>query len=666
MNTKYKHLFSPLKIRNKTLKNRIEVAPISVFDLATTPERHPVERDMAFFRMRAMGGAAVITLGDCIVHPSGVDSGHLPSPKILACNEDNLPFLTRIADEIHRYGALANIEINHAGMLSASENFDGWGPDFIDFTESKTVAPLTEQSSEDEPVYRKGKVLFMTEEMIETIVDAFGTSALQAKVCGFDMAMIHAAHGWLIHQFMSPLTNHRTDRFGGSLENRARFLLMIIDRIRHYYGEDFLIEVRMSGTEYVEGGYTLEDAVEFSKMMDEKVDIIHVSAGNFYYPETEYQMVPSVFTKQGHNVYLAEEIKKHVKTNVLTLGALMEPSEMDEIIASGKADMVAACRSQNADPMFADKVRRGQEDDVRPCTRCSDCIANYQTRITTCAVNPTLHRPFDIVYPSLPTTPKKVLVAGGGPGGMEAAIVAKERGHEVILCEKSGKLGGLINYAREIPFKKDLVRYLDYLIAKVNRIGVDIRLNTEVTPELLTEIAPYACIAAVGSDAVIPAIKGVENAHPIMDMYTGKINVGQNVVIVGGGLAGSEAAVELVMNGKNVTLVEMTSEIAKDANSLHKPALLAEIAKYPASLTVMKNTTCNEITGNGIKCSNTSGEELVITADTVIVAVGMVPREGVVEGLREVSDEFAAIGDCKQARKIGEAVIEAYDAAMAI
>ena len=236
MDRTYQHIFTPLTIRGITLKNRIEIAPISVFDLDTTPERHPSERDMQFFRMRAMGGAAVVTLGDCIVDPSGEDSGKLASPKILAGHEDNLPFLTRIADEIHRYGAVASIELNHAGMLRASAGVQAWGPDYINFDETKTIAPLSDQSASDEPVYRKGEVLFMTEEMIETVVDAFGRAAEQAKTCGFEMAMIHAGHGWLIHQFLSPLTNHRTDRFGGSLENRARLLLMIIDRIRQYCG----------------------------------------------------------------------------------------------------------------------------------------------------------------------------------------------------------------------------------------------------------------------------------------------------------------------------------------------------------------------------------------------------------------------------------------------
>jgi len=667
MKNKYQHIFQPLTIRGITLKNRIELAPISVFDLDTTPERHPSQWDMQFFRMRAMGGAAIVTLGDCIVHPTGEDSGPLASPKILAGNEDNLPFLTKIADEIHRYGALASIELNHAGMLRASAGVQAWGPDSINFDETKVIAPLADQDAAGEPTYRKGEVLSMTEDMIETVVDAFGAAALQAKTCGYEIAMIHAGHGWLIHQFLSPLTNHRTDRFGGSLENRARLLLMIIDRIRQYCGEDFLIEVRFSGTEYVDKGFTLEDGVEFAKLMDGKADLLHVSACNFFYPETECLMVPGVFNEEGHNLYLAEEIRKHVKhSHVVSVGAHRDPKKIDEILASGKVDMIAVCRAANADPMFVKKLAENQEEEIRPCLRCNTCIANYETRVCKCAINPTLDRPEDVLYPQLPARPQKVLIAGGGPAGLEAAIVAKGRGHEVILCEKTGTLGGLLRYSRKVSFKRETRQYLDYMIEKARRMGVEIRLNTEVTPALVESIDPDFCIAAVGSKALVPAIRGIEKAHPIMDLYDGLVEVGQTAVLVGGGLAGTEAAVELAMEGKQVTLVEMGTDVARDANSLHRPALMSELQRYAGAITILRQTTCTEITDNGVLCTGPKGETVTIQADTVLLCAGMLPCREEALALEAVSRQFRMVGDCKQPRQILQAVREGYDAAMTI
>ena len=288
--------------------------------------------------------------------------------------------------------------------------------------------------------------------------------------------MVHAGHGWLIQQFLSPLTNHRTDRFGGSLENRARLLLLVLDRIRHYCGEDFVIEVRMSGTEYVEGGYTLEDGIAFARLMDGKADIIQVSAGNFLHPETECLMIPTSFEPNGFHVHLAQAVKEQVQTRVSALGALVDPAMMEDIIAGGKADLVAMCRTLNADPHFPNKVLRGREGDVRPCIRCTNCLAAYQDRFVRCTVNPTFHRPLDVLFPAGPAAqPKKVLVAGGGVAGMQAAITAAERGHQVQLYEQADRLGGLIRYVEGVPFKNDAQRYLAYMMDQVN--GADIQVH---------------------------------------------------------------------------------------------------------------------------------------------------------------------------------------------
>ena len=403
-------------------------------------------------------------------------------------------------------------------MLSTSEEFSGFGPDDIDFSVVQAPVPLADQGKEGMDFSRKGKVRAMDEEMIETIVDAYGQSALRAKECGFDMVQVHAGHGWLIHQFLSPLTNHRTDRFGGSTENRGRFLKMVIERIRQYCGEDLLIEMRMSGSDNTEGGYDVHEAVEFAKMVEDDVDIIHVSTGNFYYPDTDVDMIPTVFTEWGHNIYLAKEMKKHItKAKIATVGAIMEPSFMEKTLAEGSADLVVVGRALVADPELPNKARRGQEQEIRPCLRCCFCLSDYQSRWLHCTVNPTIYRPYETLYMNPPASKKKVLIAGGGVAGMQAAVTAAERGHEVILCEKTDRLGGLIRYARSVDFKYDTRRYLDHMIAKVYRRGVDVRLLCEVTPELIEEIKPDHVIAAVGSTHIVPNIPGCERAIPIME-----------------------------------------------------------------------------------------------------------------------------------------------------
>lgn len=668
MNEKYKALFQPMHIKGVTFKNRIEASPISTFELATTPEKALTHDAYGFYRLRASGGAAIVTIGDGIVHPTGVDTGYLPSPKVMACMDDSISFFCHVVDEIHRYNSVACLQLNHAGMLSTSDEFSGWGPDYINFEESDYTAPLSEQEGKGEGSSRKGIVQYMTEEMIEEIVEAFGDSARRAKFCGFDMVQLHAAHGWLIHQFISPLTNHRTDRFGGSLENRMRFLLMIVERIRKYCGEDFLIEARLSGTDYVEdGGYTVEDAVEFCKMLDGKVDLLHISAGNFVYPETEALLCPTIFKANGYNVYLAEAIKKAVKVSkVSTIGGINDPAMMEEIIASGKADMVALGRALIADPQLPNKARRGQEEEIRPCIRCTFCLADYQRRAQRCSVNPTFHRPYEALLPVKSAKPQKVLIAGGGPAGLEAAITAKERGHEVILCEKRAELGGLIRYSRSVSFKYETEKFMNFLIRKAERLGVEIRLNTEVTPELVAEINPDYLIAAVGSEAIVPPVEGVEKAHMLMDIYDNNIKLEDTVAVIGGGIAGSEFAVEQAMAGKRVVLIEMGSDLAKDANNVHKSALMDEFAARKDKITIMKKTRCMKIGDGQVICIDADGKQLEIKAGSVVIAAGMRARKDVVESLRFTCDEFEWVGDCKQPRQIRQAVLEGYDAAMNI
>ena len=563
MTSQYPHLFSPLRIGNITLKNRIEAAP-----MGTDPNKtgYLSQENLAAYERRAIGGAAVVTRGETLVHAhTGSAHGNL-------CNLDNEDFMCshlQLTDRIHQHNALANIEILHAGARAHPQFTNGviYGPSAQPGVYGVDVTPMDED--------------FMNE-----IADAFAHGAFVAKYGGFDMVMVHGGHGWLLSQFLSPLYNTRTDQYGGSIENRARFPLMVIDRIRKAVGPDFPIEFRMSGDEFMPGGYGLDEAVEFARMLDGKVDLIHVSATSFRDVNSGCRMFPSAFLEHGCNVYLAEAVKKAVKTPVATVGALADPAYMEDIIASGKADIVVVGRQIQADPDFPNKVKAGRFNEVRPCVRCNHCLSldfvpyvDMCSGISECTVNPEIGRELQASMYEPKPLPKKVLVIGGGPGGMEAALKAEAQGHEVILVEKNSRLGGMLHVAtREIPFKQDLKRYMEYLIRMVEQKSILVMLNTEATPELIEKIAPDTVICAVGAEPVIPNIPGLDRKEVIKvtDLDRPDLSFGDKIVVIGGGLLGCEEALSLAMEGKDATVLEMMDDVAKDSDILHKKAMMLE------------------------------------------------------------------------------------------
>ncbi|MBQ3282530.1 MAG: FAD-binding protein, partial [Atopobiaceae bacterium] len=452
MGRQYPHLFSPLRVGSLTLRNRIMASPISLFDLAPTSEHRHSPEDVLFYRLRAAGGASVVTVGDSIVHPSGNTEGK-NDDKVNIYLRKSVPYLRDVTDAIHRHGAWANIELNHDGLRAAFPGHDAWGV-------SAYVRPDN-----------GGRVLEMDEDMIEQVVEGFGTSAANARDAGFDMVMVHAGHGWLLGQFLSPYWNHRRDRFGGSLENRARLALMVVESIRRHCGLGFPIEVRMSGDEGMpEGltGITIDEGIEFARMLDGLVDLIHVSAGNNNFDSSEMVTHPSMFVPHGVNTRYARAIKPHVKTPVATVGALSDPQMMEELVASGAADLVAVGRALIADPELPDKARVGRDEDIRPCLRCWRCLGDAcVTGALRCSVNPEIGHLDGHFRPEPAPVPRHVLVAGGGPAGMQAALTAASRGHRVTLCEREGELGGTIRYCEGIDFKADLWAYREYLVRQV-------------------------------------------------------------------------------------------------------------------------------------------------------------------------------------------------------
>ena len=644
----YTNLCAPLHIGKHVLRNRMCSAPMGFPDL--TEDGCLTEGAIAFYELRAKGGAAVVTISEaCVDYENGKSHGRL----INLCNPGVLAGLTNAARAIKRHGALASIELNHAGMLS----------DF-DVIVSERKAGENCRYGPIDTVLPDGTVIkAMDKARIGEAVDKFAKGAALVKRAGFDMLMLHAGHGWLIHQFLSKATNRRDDEYGGSLENRARLALEIIDAVRFAVGRDFPIEVRFSAMELAEGGVTLADAIEFAKLIEDKVDILHVSAGG----EPDFGIThPPMFAEAGCNVKYAAEIKKHVHIPVATVGALNEPAHMEEIIASGKADIVCMARALLADHEMPRKVEENRSDEILRCLRCFMCHAERmltQTRV--CAINPVIGREYETRFVPPAESSKNVLVAGGGPGGMQSALTAAKRGHRVILCEKTDRLGGMLRCEESVPFKNAFAKYTETMSRRLELAGVEIRLNTEVTPEYVAEFAPDVLIVAIGAGAIVPAIEGIERENVVFaaDYMNAAGNVGNRVAVLGGGLAGSEFALHYAQNGHSVTLIEMEETIAVEGNPRHRPLLLQRLESIVDIRTGLRGQT---ITEYGIICTDRDGNDIFIEADTVVVAVGVKPDYGKTDALRGTAPRVHVIGDCLKPGLIRDAVFRGYHAALDI
>lgn len=631
-----------------TFRNRMFSAPMGGTDITNDGCIGP--KSTAFYELRGKGGAGAVTVSECMVHPKtdGSHAYHLDTTIL-----NSLASATYTADAIRRHGAVASLELSHSGMYAGTYMTD------------KSKQKSMHQWGADDTVRADGvKVKALTEDMIKEIVEAYGQTAALAKRAGFEMLMIHGGHGWLINQFLSPYFNHRHDAYGGSLENRCRLAIEVLKSVREAVGEGFPIEFRMSGSELFEGGYDLSEGVKIAQMIEPYVDILHVSAGTYQrgFGDTH----PSMFKEHGCNVYLAAEIKKHVSVPVATIGGLNDPEQMEEIIASGKADIVYMARALLADPFLPRKVMENKEDQIVKCLRCFTCMAERaMTSTRRCTVNPLIGREMEGCEIHLAPEKKKVLVAGGGPGGLYAAYTAARRGHQVILCEKESKIGGILKSEQAIPFKHEMYELANTYKKLAENAGVEIRVNTEVTPEYAEKENPDALIIAVGSSPLVPPIKGLdgENVVLVNNYYLEKEKVGDKVVVFGGGLAGCECAIHLGMEGKEVHIIEMRDELAPDANIRHRPLLLKEIDKYA---TVHAGCKGLEVSKEGILCEDKEGHQMLVEGDRIICALGQRSRRDVVDALRDGAPYVAVIGDASKVSTITNAVYEGYHAALDI
>ncbi|MCG6929237.1 MAG: FAD-dependent oxidoreductase [Desulfofustis sp.] len=642
----YPNLFSPITIGNVTLKNRISASPTS--NPALNMNTYMTKDVASFYEMRAIGGAAVVTIGESIVHTrTGCNSNY----RLLLDDPNVIPSLSDFSRTIKQHDCIPSIELAHAGKFANVPN---------------SLRPAGSGQIPYGPVHEitpDGYEIFeMNEDLIAEVAEAYGKAAGVVKFCGFEMLLVHAGHGWLLGQFMSPLYNRRSDRFGGSLENRMRFPLMVLDSIRARVGPGFPVEFRFSGEEFVAGGITIDEGVEIARMVEDKVDLLHVSAGLHEQPGANVITHTSTFVPQGRNVYLAETVKKAVKKPVACIGGLIDPAMMEEIIASGRADVVAMARSLIADPFLPRKAQEGRAEEIVKCIRCYVCMDTLRgTRNMRCALNPLIGREFEHKFLPSPGPAKKVLVAGGGPAGMEAALTAAKRGHEVILCEASDQLGGQTVSEQHIPFKKDLYDFGQQRARQLEEAGVEVRLNTPATRGLAERLKPGVIIAALGAESIIPDIPGIdgENVLFLKDLRTGHSGFGDSVVILGGGLVGCELAIHLNRQGKKVTVIEMTDDWARDAPKLHKDAMDVELRK---GVTIRLNTRGLAITDRGLVCEGGDKQPELVEADTVFCAVGMRSRSS--EHLRDLAPIFKIVGDGRVPRQMFEATSGGYWAAV--
>ena len=650
---KYPNLFSPIKIGNVTFRNRIFSSPASHHSLS--PPTYLTKECRSYFELRAKGGAAAVCLGDSIVD---TETGHTHPHKILMDDPAVVPSLSALARDIRRHGAIPSLELNHGGKFANVPNIIS----SKGMSDRPTYGPVHEINADGR------EILEMPESLIIKLAEAYGAAADRAKKSGYEMITVHGGHGWLIGQFLSPGTNRRTDQYGGSRENRLRFPLMALDRIRAAVGPGFPIEFRLSGAEFTAKGYDIKEGIEIVKLLAPKIDILHVSAGVHDDPDTFVITHPSMFREQGSNVWLAAEIKKHVDVTIATIGGISDPAFMEEIIASGKADIVAMCRTLIADPYLPQKAYMGLEDEIVKCIRCNSCLSVLvSTRDTRCTMNPIIGREWEHLTPMPPTpAPKNVLVAGGGPGGSRAAIVAAERGHKVTLCEASDRLGGQLVHEEHIPFKSNLYDHIRVSALRLERLGVDVRLNTPVTPELAAELKPDVIIAAIGADYIVPDIPGINNGNVrfLPALCDPEKNFGERVVVLGGGQVGCETAIHLSKLGRKVTIVEMQDSYAPDAVHFHKQAIRIQLAVE--GIQVELNTKAVAITDNSVVCINASGDEVKFEADTIFCAVGMRSRSDTVEALRFCAPQFFTIGDCVRPGQLTQAISGGHYAALDI
>ena len=635
MNLKYQNLFKPVLVGNTMFRNRIIAAPMGVpkaIQLSTTDYGGISLSD------KARGGAAAVTV-----------TGHYLA---LLAKQDS-PFdkyardVTRETLSVMKQaGSLAVMEL----MFHSRKRNDG-----------------TYEAPSDGTFLTGEQAGEMSREEMETQIRELAENTGKARDFGFDAVMLHFGHDSLCSLFLSPVWNKRTDEYGGSLENRCRFALEALKRVRQAAGRDFPIIMRVSRHLGVKESYEEDDMLYFLKQCEGLVSIVNISMGMDCYGGTidKYEANgfahSTVFMPRMHNLQFCTRVKQETSHMVAIVGGVNDPAECDRIIGEGLVDFVMPGRQLVADPFWPKKAMEGRDDDIVPCLRCLNCYhISTEHANTQCSVNPRFRRENRVPLKLAKTDcPKKVIVIGGGPAGMKAALTASERGHSVILYEMSDRLGGMLKYADFGEHKKDLKNYREYLIRQIGKSDVEVRLNTGADPEQIRKEGPDVLLVTVGSKPAVPPIPGMEHTVNALDVYASQDQYAGKIAVIGGGAIGCELGLELAEKGNRVTVIEMAQLPVPKENWLYRHGFMKALGQHE-NMEVLTGCRVKQIEAGCLTYIDQEGRECELQADFILNAAGMTPLKKEANAFFGITPETYLVGDCSRIGNVMSAVNEAY------
>lgn len=635
------HVFSPYTIKNVTFPNRLVVsAMVTNF---CNKDGSASERYIAYHEEKAKGGFGMIITEDYAIRVKGKGFSNVAG----MWDDSLIDSHSELTRRVHQYDSKIIAQIYHAGRQT-HQGVTGFPPE----APSAVPCPANKQIPHE-----------LTVEEIKDIEQDFADCARRCKQAGFDGIEIHGGHGYLVAEFMSSYSNKRIDQYGGSLTNRMRFPLEAIAAIRKAVGEEFIVGFRISADELVPGGRTKEDTKTIALMLEAAgIDFLHVSAGVY---GSSYAIAPPQAIKHGWLTDFAKEVKEIVHIPVITVGRINDPLIADQIIRSGKADFVTMARAPLCDPHMPEKARQGNFEEIRYCIACSQGRMGVllKDKPIHCALNPMLGQEYKYINKQTDQF-KKVLVVGGGPAGMQAAITAAEQGHQVILYEKNNCLGGQYRLAAIPPNKGEITSFLYWQQIMLKKLGVNVILNQQVDKDLIENSDCDVVIVATGGKPIIPEISGVgsKNVVTACEILDGKVFCGQKAVVIGGGQIGTETALHLAVHRKDVTLIEMTNDLAIKETAHPREFLLKAVED--STINVILNGCVKDIREDSVVVEIAKDQLIEVQADTVILAIGMQEENALSKSIVDCKKKIITIGDAKEVRQVMDAVREGFETAM--